>query len=368
MSNGFDSLLRKSLRGQRSRTDRPESGAGVCLDAGTIAAWFAGTLPAADLAQAQAHASQCGRCQELIAALARIEEPRPAAAWWRGHAVRWMMPAVAAAAAAIAWFNVPSGPARTPVPALPAQTRADVPAPPRATVGAATSAPAAGVGGLPPAAVPPSQANAAARRTVGPPGFADEARRRSAAPPVSERLTDTALAGEQIASTAAAPAAAPAPAPLPQAASGVAAQDSATPEVTSQVQPRALESIAMLVAAAPRAPAAAVIASPGQRTLWRIAGTQVFRSADAGVTWQQRHSGASAQLTAGASPSDDVCWIAGRRGVVLQTKDGGQSWTAITVPGSEDLVAVTADDDKSAAVITAGGRTLRTTDGGVSWR
>ena len=221
-----------------------------------------------------------------------------------------------------------------------------------------------------PAAVPPSQAgNAAARRTEARPNFADEARRPSAAPPVPERLTDTALARDQTASTAAAPAAAPAPPPpQAQAAPGVAADDAARQEVTSQVQPRALESIAMLAAAAPRAAAAAVIASPGQRTLWRIAGTQVFRSGDAGVTWQQRHSGASAQLTAGASPSDDVCWLVGRRGVVLQTKDGGQSWTTITVPGSEDLVAVTADDDKTAAVVAAGGRTLRTTDGGVSWR
>jgi photosystem II stability/assembly factor-like uncharacterized protein len=124
----------------------------------------------------------------------------------------------------------------------------------------------------------------------------------------------------------------------------------------------------MLAAASPRAAPVAVIASPGQRTLWRIAATQIFRSADAGVTWQQRHTGAAAVLTAGAAPSDDVCWVVGRRGLVLRTEDGGQSWKTIAFPASEDLVAVAADGEEAAAVTAAGGRIFRTTDAGVSWR
>jgi photosystem II stability/assembly factor-like uncharacterized protein len=60
-------------------------------------------------------------------------------------------------------------------------------------------------------------------------------------------------------------------------------------------------------------------------------------------------------LTAGSSPSRDVCWIVGRAGIVLVTTDGA-TWQRRPIPEAADLTVVRAIDARTATVITADGR------------
>ena len=77
------------------------------LDAETVAAWIDGGLDAASLAAAEAHASNCDRCQALLATVAQTlpaEEQRglKAAASSTAQGIwRWWMAPLAAATAAV---------------------------------------------------------------------------------------------------------------------------------------------------------------------------------------------------------------------------------------------------------------------------
>jgi hypothetical protein len=75
---------------------------------------------------------------------------------------------------------------------------------------------------------------------------------------------------------------------------------------------------------------------------------------------------AAGQLVASSAPSPDVCWVAGRNGLVMRSIDG-RTWQRINFPEMSDLTAVTATDSTHASVSDAGGRTFTTTDGGLSW-
>ncbi len=77
-------------------------------------------------------------------------------------------------------------------------------------------------------------------------------------------------------------------------------------------------------------------------------------------------TGATVELTAGASPSPAVCWVVGRNGTVLRTIDG-RNWTAVNIPEAADLVSVEATDASIAVVTTADGRRYQTSDGGRTW-
>jgi hypothetical protein len=72
------------------------------------------------------------------------------------------------------------------------------------------------------------------------------------------------------------------------------------------------------------------------------------------------------QLTASSAPSADVCWLAGRGGLVLRSVDG-RTWQRIDFPEPTDLTGVTATDAGNAVITDAAGRTFSTTDGGMTW-
>ena len=113
---------------------------------------------------------------------------------------------------------------------------------------------------------------------------------------------------------------------------------------------------------------ALVVRSPEGSTQWRIVKPgSVQRSNDAGATWQTQADGVNAVFTSGAAPSDSVCWLVGKSGVVLQSTDG-RSWHRVPFPQAVDLIAVVATDATTATVTTAGGRTFTTTDGGRTWK
>src|SRR6187431_2891356 len=95
-------LLRETLRGRMT----PERSAG-CLDSQTLAAWSEGTLNARDREAIEEHASDCARCQALLAAMVTTAPTIAPTRWWRPSRLGWLAPVVAAAAAILLWINVP---------------------------------------------------------------------------------------------------------------------------------------------------------------------------------------------------------------------------------------------------------------------
>jgi hypothetical protein len=126
-----------------------------------------------------------------------------------------------------------------------------------------------------------------------------------------------------------------------------------------------------------------VFASPDRSALWRVGvAGRIERSADQGQTWQQQASGVTADLLAGAAPSNKIAWVAGRAGVILRTTDG-EHWQRVASPerpvngrigGRLDSAAVAADwtgveaSDALHATVISAGRRLVTEDGGQTWK
>ena len=72
-------------------------------------------------------------------------------------------------------------------------------------------------------------------------------------------------------------------------------------------------------------------------------------------------------ILAGSAPSPDVCWLVGRRGLVLRVGPGTR--LDVTAPPVDaDLVRIIAKDARTAAVTTRDGDVYRTTDGGATWQ
>lgn len=109
MNPDRDRLLEDALTHELRTTGTP-AGTDPCLDAETVAAWMDGGLDPASLAMAEAHASNCARCQALLGTLVRTTPAAPAAeargaGLWRW----WFAPLAATAAAVTVWMVVPPG-------------------------------------------------------------------------------------------------------------------------------------------------------------------------------------------------------------------------------------------------------------------
>ena len=109
------------------------------------------------------------------------------------------------------------------------------------------------------------------------------------------------------------------------------------------------------------------IATPVPTHRYRIVdGQRVERTTTGGERWQSVARPIGGEMTAGAAPAADVCWIVGARGAVWRTTDG-EILVRVPFPQSLDLVAVAAESAVIAVVTAADGRTFRTTDGGQTW-
>ncbi len=97
-----------------------------------------------------------------------------------------------------------------------------------------------------------------------------------------------------------------------------------------------------------------------------IAGTQIFRTDDAGSTWVHQLTPAeTVQDVDFVSVSTGFC--VGRNGSFLKTIDSGVNWIAGTVPGAPHLNAVSAVDDMNVWVAGDHGFVARSNDGGATW-
>ena len=331
------------------------------LDAETVAAWMDGGLDSASLAAAEAHASNCERCQALLATVSRTmpvedalgtrHEARGTAPWWRW----WMAPIAATAAAVTLWMVVPQ------------ERLQQVATAPTAEV-AAPAEPAAGARARDEAAPPMAQATEPPRRAD---QFSEVKRKAETnqraeqqKPQVAqEKLGSANVADavsakdqrankveERLARAEAEPARAPA-APPPAAAAP--AESAATiGNAITQLRKQA---------------APLVIVSPDPRYRWRATSDGIDFSVDGGRTWLPVRLPQGEVVLGGVSPAPLSCWLVGRRGLVLVATDG-TNFTRIPFPETVDLASVSSPELRIAVVTTADGRTFRTENGGRTWR
>lgn len=112
-----------------------------------------------------------------------------------------------------------------------------------------------------------------------------------------------------------------------------------------------------------------IIVAPGGAALWRLRAAGIIeRSEDRGLTWSPQDSGTTRELLAGSAPSNVVCWIVGRPGVILRTTDGGGHWEKVPAPEKGEVAGIRATDALHATILDRGGRAkFVTSDGGVNW-
>jgi hypothetical protein len=335
---------------------------GPCLEAEIIAAWVDGRLPAAEIAAAEQHASACGRCQAVIATLARAtpDSPKPVRWWQRGWSLGWAVPLAAAAAALVLWVVTPKEPPPlTDVPLEVSAQKAEA-APdaiPEESKAASLDSLGSVAKGAPPASPPRQEAVRAGREAeraddgaAAPSGERDAAEEVAAAPDLS------AAVARADANEASAVAATP---PIVGKAAG-----------TEQAPSPAAAAEALTVAGA--APVGQTVGplevrSPNPAVGWRTGRLgEIQHTTDGGSQWETHAAGTTARLLAGASPSPSVCWLVGEAGTVLVTTNGRQ-WQRVAFPQAVDVIGVQAADARTATVSTRDGRRFQTADGGVTW-
>jgi hypothetical protein len=350
---------------------RGVASASGCLDAETIAAWADGALDVHERASAEAHAADCPRCQELLAAMVRTLPATATKAPWRKPAFGWLIPLTAAATALVIWIAVPA-----PAPVQVSETAKVVDqVEPTPSSTPSSSASAADKKAAVPEAESPSRNQAAASDAMA----AAPARNSREATSLEKGETASekeAMASPQKSANALAETMTIAPAGPPAGAAASAASAAApTPALSPPARPESADassnfrrdaSAPARVSAFASGPETVVVSSNPSTRFRLLRGGGVQRSADGGATWRTEVTGATDTLTAGASPSPSVCWLVGPSGTVLISTSGA-AWRRLGFPEAVDLRSVTASDGDTATVTAVDGRSFVTTDGGRTW-
>jgi len=351
-------LLRQSLRDSGDNCPGPD----------ILAAYFERSLDKEETARYEEHLSRCVRCRGQVAALDRADAPggaqppQPSLGLWLRD-WRRLTPVAAALIVVVAvWI------ARRP-------TLKQAAEPPQlVAMSQPEQAPTTSVGPESPREARPapgSTPTAKPAKTGGKPLF------RDTAPPKSkEAETDSLAAG-----------AAASPAPAPPATFGGHLEQDATasnaeaispasssvemknhPAAAARLSAQGPKEEARALEAVDRRSTTAMISTPDPKVLWRIAdGGFVERSQDGGASWQAQLPVAGAQPTAGSAPSETVCWLVGRGGLIALTTNA-KDWKRIPAAVPADFVAITARDDSTATVTTVDGHQFMTRDGGAHWK
>jgi hypothetical protein len=113
---------------------------------------------------------------------------------------------------------------------------------------------------------------------------------------------------------------------------------------------------------------AKIILAPKETVRWRLLPRGRVERSDDGIKWKPQKSGVKVELLAGSAPSEVVCWLVGRRGIILRTTDGGKHWRKVLSPIGRDLAAVQAADALIATISDADKKArFVTRDGGATW-
>lgn len=181
------------------------------------------------------------------------------------------------------------------------------------------------------------------------------------------QASDAPTAAAPAAPVASPPPAPPAP-PLSGGLGGAARQD--LDRAAGAPAPAQLKAFAQAVTPA------IVFASPNRRALWRLGSAgRIEHSTDQGRTWQPQSSGVTADLLAGAAPSETVAWAVGRVETILRTEDG-EHWQRVAPPSatqptptvpSPDWTGIEARDALHATITSRDRRRFATEDGGRTW-
>lgn len=94
---------------------------------------------------------------------------------------------------------------------------------------------------------------------------------------------------------------------------------------------------------------------------------KVFRSADAGQSWELIPIKTREPLFAVDFVDDKEGWISGRKGQVFHSEDGGRTWTRQETGASEYLFDIRFFDRKRGIAVGNFGTIIRTSDGGKTW-
>ena len=395
-----DRLLKRSL------TPTDAVAAGPCLDAETLAAWADGAISGAKAEAIERHLSDCARCQAMLAAFATADLADAAPVMSGAPAAqaqvvpfrakvtnRWVPLALGAIAASLLIYT-----------AWPARRTSD------ATRQEQTTAQAAPTGAQAPA---PADLQFQQARTATPTSTPAPADRKAASAKLTKSLTQPAAAPKP----APEPLPAANPTPAPPAAAGAAtatgtvslaappppavvASPPARPEV---IMLRGVEEATLRTADASRvvaeftSPATTALGvgqsligaragggaggaggggrgalattpRPTARVNWRVlASGAVERSTNGGQTWTPVTITPATAIVGGAAPSEKVCWLIGRAGIVLVSTDG-IVFRRVRAPDVADLRSITAIDEFQATVTTVGSRVFKTEDGGETWK
>ena len=93
---------------------------------------------------------------------------------------------------------------------------------------------------------------------------------------------------------------------------------------------------------------------------------QVFRTNDAGETWEQRHLFTEVDLEAVCFLNGDLGWIAGGEGKVFYTTDGGEHWDVVYAGYAVQLHDLLFMDESHGWAAGENGTIFYSEDGG--WR
>ena len=348
MSESFDRLLARTER-------RVTAFAGRCPDPGVLAAYLDSGLAPSERRDLEAHAADCARCALQLATMVRLEDESghpqhaPTLRWRR---FVWLVPAATVVIVAAIYVALPG---RSPSPAettshsaaartQEAQSADRVLDTPQRQAPEPSASRHDAVSARERAQESPASAPAQAPPLVRPSEELKEAATRQAPP--SEHQAGTAAKTESRAEAAAMSAPASPPA------------DVAAPALErARIGANAADAFV-------RTPL--IVRAPGGRVLWRVAGSQIDRSTDAGRTWLPESAPPAAAIMTGAAPSDDECWLATPTGQVLRRNEAG-TWRDVTPSPPPAIARIMAPGPAVATIIAIDGTTIRTTDGGQHW-
>jgi photosynthesis system II assembly factor YCF48-like protein len=421
----LDAILRRTMR------EAPGDDTSNHPEADVIAAYHDRSVANPERARLEQHFSDCARCQTLLASIARAESenvaaPKPSNVV-RLHRWRVAVPVLAAAAVILIALRFTRGtdnqlereqiamseraaPANAPAPAMepvapmqaaPSGQEASAPASGALALNEKKSEPAVearqdmladrlkasekdkSFGAI--AGAPKSQLKALdtdlAKRAV-----EAKAEPGTAAKVETERVANAApeIAANAPAEPPRAPVPASPPAALAMRADSAAAIASSSASASSNSVGGASGSSSAAAAASGGAGApvkgpalgysAPTVSHPGfnaavsvDGSAWQVGANGKIEHSDGGGAFVAQNSGVTAELSAAAAVSRDVCWVGGNAGTILRTVDGGTNWHKLASPTSADISGIAASSADSASITTVDGESFATSDGGNSW-